>query len=225
MLLRILITASLRSISLFRSVYSFYILTYSWTDGTLVEMKIGFIGTGGTGKTTTVNLLTDLTETLNLPYVKSTPRGVFQEFGIVETDQAKLSLDMVWKIQRRMFDLKLEMDRQYPNGIFDRTSIDHLAYCYYRAAGAMPDDVAENMEKSVVENMAQYDLVCYFPMLPFDGNDGLRETGYAYRATIDAIMLGLLHKFAIPYHIVAPGTPEERASQVRGFIYEKEFPL
>ena len=174
-------------------------------------MKVGFIGTGGTGKTTTVKLLEDL----GLPYVKSTPRSVFAKYGITEAGQAKITPEQRWSIQHEMFDLKLELDAANPHGLFDRTIVDHLAYCYYRAADIIPDDVASVMEQTAQENMRSYSLVFYFPILPFDGNDGLRQQGWAYRASIDAIMLGFLNRFRVSYFTVQPGTPEERANMVR----------
>lgn len=177
-------------------------------------MKVGFVGTGGTGKTTTVLLLEDL----GLPYIKSTPRSVFTELGIVEVDQNKMTPEECWKVQQSMFGRKRVLDEQHPHGLFDRTLIDHLAYCYYRAADVISDNDAELMEHLVRKSIALYDLVCYFPILPFNGNDGLRQQGLAYRAAIDALMLGFLHKFQVPYVWVGPGTPEERAEQVRKVI-------
>ena len=66
-------------------------------------MKIGFIGTGGTGKTSTIKQLGDL----GLPLLESVSRAVFKEWGWKEEDQRKATPELVWKFQKTIFDRKL----------------------------------------------------------------------------------------------------------------------
>lgn len=182
-------------------------------------MKIGFVGAGGTGKTTTVKLIENfIPET----YFPSVLRKIFAEEGITEAQQRHMSKHDKWRLQKKFFDAKVQQDHEQPNGLFDRTLLDHVAYCLFRCDDAIADTTLKSMLIVTEENMRKYDLLFYFPLygtweVPADG---LRENHLAYQSAIDLLMQGLLVKFGLRYIRVPDGAPDQRAQAVLKSIQE-----
>lgn len=174
-------------------------------------MRIGFVGAGATGKSTSLNLLPDL----GLEKVRSVVRSVFQEEGLKEADQLTMTGDERWKLQKKIFDRKIEQDFRNKETAFiaERTLLDHMFYCFFRAAEVIDDNVSRTMELLTKENLEQYDLLLYFPSGLFAvEDDGMRQNGLAYQSIQDAAMRGYLHKYGIPYVEVPIGSPADRAA-------------
>ena len=161
-------------------------------------MRIGHVGTGGTGKT---KLAMATADALDLQYRPSVVREVFGEFGWSEVDQRSATPEFCWRLQKEMFDRKLYQDKYYGKDVvFDRTPIDHLTYCIYRCEEALDEKTLKEIEELARVETLKYDVVIYHPIPSWTGQaDGLRENQYPYRAVIDAIMLGYLNRFEIPY--------------------------
>jgi len=161
-------------------------------------MRIGHVGTGGTGKTMLAMAVADV---LDLEYRPSVVREVFGEFGWNEAAQRSATPEQCWKLQKEMFDRKLYQDKYYGKDVvFDRTPIDHLTYCLYRCERALDEKTLKEIEELARVEMHKYDIVIYHPIPKWTlKSDGLREEQYPYRAIIDAIMLGYLNRFDIPY--------------------------
>lgn len=186
-------------------------------------MKIGFIGTGGTGKTATLRLLGD--DPPGLEKMGSVMRETFEEFHWTEESQLTATPEDVWRFQKTCFDRKIEKDLAWQNKSYvaERTLLDHLMYCFYRAAHIIPDPVARTMELLTKENMQRYDLLFFFPFnaayeIP---DDGLRQPGHAYRVVTDAILRGFIRRMDLNVWKVPDGTPEHRAGLVRSAIIDK----
>lgn len=183
-------------------------------------MKIGMIGTGSTGKTTTLNLLGD--NPSGFDKMGSVVRETFKEWHWKEEDQLTASPEEVWRFQKTCFDRKVQkdLDWQKKNFIAERSLLDHLMYCYYRCAHVIPDSVAETMFLLTKENLQKYDLLLFFPYtaayeVP---DDGLRQSGRAYRTVTDAILRGLIRKMKLEVSEIPEGTPEGRVDYVRKLI-------
>lgn len=183
-------------------------------------MRVGMIGTGATGKTTTLNLLGN--NPSGFEKMGSVMRETFEEWHWKEADQLTALPEEVWRFQKTCFDRKIQkdLDWQGRNFIAERTLLDHLMYCYYRCAHLIPDSVAETMFLLTKENMQRYDLLLFFPYtstyeIP---DDGLRQPGRAYRTVTDAILRGFIRKLKLKTLEIPEGTPLERVSLVRSAI-------
>lgn len=179
-------------------------------------MRIGFCGVGGSGKSTVAEQVSKIT---GLPYLSGVARGVFEELKLTEDDQNNLTPDERWGIQRMIFDRKIVQDEHSKSGVFDRTLLDHHAYCLHRCADCINDSIAKSLEILVGENLKSYHYVFYFPVPTWDvASDGLRQEGRAYRLAVDCIIRGLLGtvKF-IPWEVPLQD-PQERVKFVMDTI-------
>lgn len=171
-------------------------------------MKIGFIGAGGTGKTTILDLLPD-----NYKKIRSVMRETFAEMGWTEKDLPSKTPAEVWKFQKLCFDKKILQDQKETEGVAERTLLDHLMYCIYYCSDQMDDNVVTAMMLLTRENMATYDVLFYFPAGIFQpDDDGLRRQGRAYQHLQDAIIIGLIKKLGVDVAIVTGKSVESRMS-------------
>lgn len=185
-------------------------------------MKIGFTGTGGTGKTTTAKLLE---KRLGLALQPSVVRGIFESKQLTERSLLSMSQVEAWSLQQEIFAAKLKQDKETFRGIFDRTLIDHMAYCFYRSGSVIPDGVVNGLLKEMNESLKLYDFLFYFPITFTPPPDGFRQEGLAYRHTVDWMIRGLLHRSCAKYSIIGGGSPEERAQVVADIIDDRSIPV
>jgi len=175
-------------------------------------MRIGHTGTGSTGKTT---LAKELGEVLDLDYKPSVVREVFAQFGWTEENQRRATPAECWRLQEEIFNRKLYQDKHMGrDAIFDRTPIDHLAYCLFRCESILSEEQLKELEQRTQDEIRNYDIVIYHPIPSWPPEeDGLRETTYPYRVIIDNIILAYLHKMKVEY-VIPPmlGIWEQRDS-------------
>lgn len=173
-------------------------------------LRIGFCGAGGTGKTTTVELMQKLG--LQVPVLKSASRTVYEREDLTEEIVGKMSLEEAWALQFRIFQEKVEMDKA-PQFIADRTLLDHYAYCLLYCNKIMTNEEWEDFEGMVKDHMSRsYSHIFYFPFGLFDPpDDGVRNFRKAWQVTIDAILRGYLSKWNLFYATVPKLEPEARA--------------
>lgn len=192
-------------------------MTHAVDNQDITLLKIGFIGTGGTGKTSVAEKLKDL---IPEAFQESIVRDVMKSLHVTDAAQAHLTTADKWKIQQALLDAKFEQDDMYDTGLFDRTPIDHMAYTLYRCADALSDEVFHELAGRVEEYTSRYDLIVYFPIYEWasDEGDDFRQKNLAYRATHDIILRGLLEKFDIEV-IEMPDAPvEDRVELLLGLI-------
>lgn len=188
-------------------------------DGEITLLKIGFIGAGGVGKTSVARLLSHLPE----PFIPSRNREVFAQLGYTgESFQAANTPQENWRIQRALIDTKIDQDVTYAVGLFDRTPIDHLAYCMHRCADAIADhewDWLWNKYSGLIE---LYDLLVYFPLYDWGNTheDGFRQGNKAYRVKVDLLMQGVMAEMGIYPIEMANISPERRAEFLLPHINE-----
>ena len=128
-------------------------------------MKLGFMGSGATGKTTTAKIIAPY---LGLEYQSSVPRIVFERRGLNEAKQRNMSRFDRWSLQKEIFEEKLKQDAEVLTGVFDRTLLDHLAYCLYRCSDTVPDNIYSSYLELVRENVTKYDYLFYFPIYDWE---------------------------------------------------------
>jgi len=175
-------------------------------------MRVGHTGTGSTGKTT---LAKELASILDLDYKPSVVREVFAQFGWTEENQRRATPEECWRLQEEIFNRKLYQDKHMGRDvIFDRTPIDHLAYCLFRCEPILSEEQLRSLEQRAQEEIRNYDIVIYHPIPSWPPEeDGLRETTYPYRVIIDNFILAYLHKMEVAY-VIPPMLPvwEQRDS-------------
>lgn len=180
-------------------------------------MKVGFIGAGGTGKTTVANLLTDL----GIPVMPSVARDVFKEQNLTEASQLAMTQQENWTLQKTIFDRKLRQDLDHEDRLTDRTLLDHFVYALLRSNAAMDDSTASALEALVKENLQKYDVLVYFPLAQFwNAADGFRQANRSWAMAVDAAQRGMLEKLGVPFKTMPFGSPESRAALVRQWIDE-----
>lgn len=179
-------------------------------------MKVGFIGAGGTGKTTVLGLLKDC----GVPVMAGVSRGVFKERNLTEDSQLTMTPQEKWELQKEIFARKLQQD-QIEDRISDRTLLDHFVYCLLRSTESIGDSTVTAYEALVRENLMKYDVLVYFPLAEFwSADDGFRQSHRAWALSVDSIARGLLEKLAIPYKMLPFGSPESRAALVKQWMEE-----
>jgi hypothetical protein len=127
-------------------------------------MRIGFIGTGGTGKSTLIHTLSDVLDEYKIRVLPSVMRDVLRRQKItIDADFTKLDTNMVQFIQHQGFQLreKTEEDYRMVSWISDRTLLDHFVYCLMYC-GPLDTRLTQYWE-TVKQSLQTYDLLVYFP--------------------------------------------------------------
>lgn len=180
-------------------------------DAEITLLKVGFIGTGGTGKTTVANLIRNR---IPEPFVGSRNREVFAQLGYSgESFQTANTAEQNWKIQHALITAKVDQDVTHPVGLFDRTPIDHIAYCLHRCADAITDSEWDWLWNKYSGLITLYDILFYFPIYDWENahEDGFRQTNKAYRTKIDFLMQGVMAEMGICPVFMPNESPEQRA--------------
>ena len=182
-------------------------------------LKIGFMGAGGTGKTTTAKAVS---EALGIPTIKSASRAVYEQDNL--TEEKCMALDDVGKyeLQFRIFGMKTELDLKTFAFVADRTLLDHWAYCLMYCGAFIPNNEYTQFEKDVRVHMrSTYTHLFYFPFgywFPAEA-DGVRQDHYSWQSAIDAIILGYIHRWRLPVtEVNQTGGAEARGSSVLNAI-------
>jgi predicted ATPase len=188
-------------------------------------MRVGFIGAGGTGKTSLAEALAAKT---GWPLHRSINRQVFAQFNQTQLTHTSLPPSQRWAIQRTSFLLKIQQDQANPHGIFERTLLDHYMYCLLYCHEAIPDREISDMQELVQENIAGYTRLYYFPIYnwPVSLADEFRDTGVANRELQDVILQGLIYSLLHPILLSSVGRqrfqviPNLPLAQRLGFVMQ-----
>lgn len=200
----------------------------------LGDLRIFFTGTGGTGKTTTMEHVLKLFPDLNV--VPSPARGVQKKYGVTEVDQLKMDPSLLLDMQCEIFETKFRQDNgpdagELPPCISDRTLLCQLAYSLQRCWHTIPEPLLEEMKVKVVQTFQTYDVVFYFPLgaIPDPQSDGFRLTAKSARAGHDLLIQGLIQELRLDRHSrivrVPPGSPEDRAAHVISWAGASHYDL
>jgi predicted ATPase len=188
-------------------------------------MRVAFCGAGGTGKTTTMAALLNLT---TLETVPSISRQVYAANKIaMEQDFDLLTPPMKILIQDQIREGQWETFRTRDNIVSDRSPADHFAY-YLNYCGDFIDYGTLCRVRSLTKKRLEtFHYVFYFPLMTFPGqDDGMRKVMEGYRYRYDLILRGVLKDMEINYHTLRrAGTAEQRAVRILDVIAEKDLSI
>lgn len=180
--------------------------------------RIGFIGSGGTGKTTVAEKILEARPDFQL--MPSAPRAVMAKRGLRDNMLRTLPPDVALDLQREIWRQKVKQEQEWKDYkyIADRTLLDHFAYVLYRAGHVIvtPEELREK-EEAIRRDLLTYDLVYFFPTGEFlPPRDDFREHSAGYFHALDTIMRGLIAKLDTEDRVcqIRTGSPAERAQQV-----------
>lgn len=181
-------------------------------------MKVGFIGAGGTGKTSVLNALRGK---ISIPILPSVTKDILRENNITEADQNRMTPEERWILQKQIYARRLENEAQHTSFISDRTIIDHLFYCLQQCWSVMSSDETAKLIHIAKENINSYDLLFYFSTDNFlSTSDPMIINSMAYSYLSDSAIRGLISK-TLDYGMsnyrlwtVPPGPIDQRSSFV-----------
>lgn len=178
-------------------------------------MRIGFIGSHSTGKTSVAKYITELDT--RWTFVPSTARKVAAA-GLGVNRQADHMSQILTTLSRFVDESRAFEISGW--SMSDRTPLDSLAYTKYQIENVWTGDDLNDFywdysKKFVAETMKHYDVVFYFPVDAFAMTmDGLREDDEKYRLDIDGIIVELINDLGVKVLTVPNGTIEERSLYV-----------
>jgi len=153
------------------------------------HLRIGFIGNGGIGKTTTAEALA---ERLKLPLIPEGVRRYMKEKGIEHL--RKFSPLETWEMQKTLLERKTKMEHSLSSFIADRTTLDNAAYAlFWLCRSEIPEADLKSYVARCVAHMKRYTHIFFFPhgSIPLV-DDGVRSGNNIYQYVISMIMYGML---------------------------------
>jgi hypothetical protein len=182
------------------------------------DMRIGFTGAHGTGKTTTAQRLVQILPQ-NWPMVPSTAR-LSQAAGFPINRDATPESQLFTMMARTSLEDKVE--REYGRVVSDRTPLDSLAYTKYQLDYMWKDrDLQFYYDMSyehTLSHMQKYDAVFYFPVLWSPVDDGVRDPSVEYQLEHNRILVRLAIHQATQLIRVPDGTVDERAQFIKNLL-------
>lgn len=177
--------------------------------GHTVDMKIAFVGSFSTGKTTLANLFA---REWDYPLLPEVAREVVA-LGFPLDQSATAETETL------IFLKQWRAEMSHDHFVADRSIYDVLAYADWvmeHQDGARKENHLwyESREIATMDLRARYDHVFYLPVEFPIVLDGLRPDDTAFQADIDRRITGLLHGEDVAYQTLT-GTVEERQEQVR----------
>jgi len=182
-------------------------------------MKIGFTGAGGTGKTTTLNILSEMYP--DIPVLPSNTRSVYNKWNITEVDQETMTFQDKLRLQEDIYAVRVEAENKCDRGFLsDRTILDNFCYQQVRCYEAMDHPMFMEKRKLIKENMRQYDFICYFPITFAPVGDDVRYGNPVFQNLMDNLMFAELHKLDLWKKVltVGAGSPEDRAHKIMKLV-------
>lgn len=180
-------------------------------------MRIGFVGTQGTGKTSLANALMETEYFKNNDFIFS-PSSSRRLAGRLGINQSASPFSQLAIMAARLGDEDAASNGGRLNVISDRTPLDSLAYTKYQfdhvwEEGDPEAEICLEVSTGLVARaMRDYDLVAYFPNYGWpEEDDGVRPQGADYQKEIAYNCLTYLGQFGINPYIVANEPIDKRA--------------
>lgn len=184
-------------------------------------MKVGFIGSQGTGKTSVAEAFVKDKDAIdrNWKFVPSTARLAMKEGYKLNRDADELG-QLLTTVSRIVTEFRTE--DEVTSVVCDRTPLDSLAYTAYQMNHVWDDGNSyywKVTEGLVEKHMKEYDKLFYFPVYWPPVADGDRDDSVEYQKQIDTYILAFMEVFRIePIHM-PDDTVENRVGVLRRHIF------
>ncbi len=168
-------------------------------------MKVAFIGSHGTGKTT---LCYDLVGALKKQGVNADMVKEVARLSPLPVNR-KTSLDaQTWILMTQVAE-EIRSASQHDVVVCDRSVLDNYAYLMFACGKQKP------IERFVEFWMKSYDLLFKVPVLEAASEDGFRDTDQFFIRSIDQLVDSLLFEKSIPHQRLDGTSRESWADVVR----------
>jgi len=181
-------------------------------------MKIGIVGSAGTGKTELGMLLA---ERMKLDFLKANDitRDILVKDGYDYTSGIQVERFLA-QDNRQDRILKRTLDAENNNGSFvtDRTVIDLASYAVIELHGSDIKKV-DRLMGEYKENSSSYThlFVCPWGNRPLKSN-GLRTLNPWYQLIVHSLCIGIMERWGLKYHVLESLSGEERVEEIMGLI-------
>jgi len=180
-------------------------------------MRIAISGSAGTGKT---SLATHLSRYLSYPLVPEGIREYLLEHKLQDLRSMTPSqtMGMQWTILNR----KVEIEKNLKDFVSDRSTADNVSYTLRwcaRSTLEIPRAEIKHFINVAKKHCELYDIVFVLPggIIPLH-SDGVRSINENYQYEMECMIMGVLHKWDMPFYIVDANTIEERIEQCQETI-------
>lgn len=181
-------------------------------------MRIGFSGSGGTGKTTVAKVLA---EGLGLPLISEGVREYVAERGI--TNLRGMTAEETFDMQRHLLQVKKDQELRQDAWVSDRTTADNIAYClrWCGREDGLQEAVRDYVREAMEHLQEAYDLIFFFPHGKFDlTGDGVRSAKPMYQLEIEYLLRGILAECAYKVHVLEKVAVADRLAEIRRVLKE-----
>ena len=181
-------------------------------------MRLWFVGTHGTGKTTQLEHFVNL----------------HKEFHVVKSERRKLLEDGIISINREAApwdeiviggDVMKHILMTPQPSIADRSWVDK---CAYSQLLPYPDEVIDAMHvyySYAYPGYSDDDIYVYFPPVLELVGDGVRDTDKEYQMDVDIMIQFYLNGFEIPYFELTALGVQDRYLEIVSFVRQRGFKL
>ncbi|QJD50841.1 thymidylate kinase [Streptomyces phage Bmoc] len=180
-------------------------------------IKIGMMGSQGTGKTSMAEAMKNSPAFSLFRTVPSTARQIKAYGYPINREATELSQILVPLL--RIIDEAEAMtdthNRMYKQGLIsDRTLVDSLAYTMYQSANVWDNGefIGHVTYRLTQMYMRTYSLLLYFPIYWANVDDGVRDPDEKYRREIDNNIKTVLEMLDVPYFTVPNVSPQMRVN-------------
>lgn len=177
-------------------------------------MKIALSGSGGTGKST---LAQSVSEKFNIPLIPEFAREVADEMGIKEI--RKMPPERAYEFQVRILERKIAEENKYPTFIADRCMADVLAYYLRWCVRDFGDGENKSYVDKCVHQLKKYDKIIILPWeaIPLE-DDGFRSFRKYYQYSILCMVKGILSDIGVPFEIMQEVSLEDRINAIGRYL-------
>lgn len=179
-------------------------------------MKIYFIGSASTGKTT---LCAHMRKKYDIPFVGEVARQILAEKEI-PLDSLRANFDLINQFQKEIFYRQIKEESMDGSFISDRSLIDALAYTCQHTS--LFSELMETNEcKEYIKKLKQPDVYIFFvrPHAGLMKQDGVRESlDWEGSIAIDAMIKMLLQLFGVRYFDIHTSSIQERINIVESVL-------
>jgi len=186
-------------------------------------MKIGFMGSQGTGKTSVANALEKDKDVKarDWRFVPSTARVALSAGHAVNKDAQPLD-QILTTLSRIVAEYYKSSDAH--STFSDRTPLDSLAYTAYQMNNMWKNNEATKFYWDiscgiVLKHMKEYDKLFYFPVYWDPEDDGVRDPDVDYQKQIEYLLHSFIEAYDIPVVTMRNESVEARVQFIKESIF------